>query len=89
MNSISNGQLCLGHALNLKAVAEGVEVLAGWEALGRLGCDLVQGYYVSKPLRAPEFIAWVIERRREADRTAPAPAHGQTAPLSDRRSSSG
>ena len=30
----------LGHAMNLKVVAEGVEVISSWDALGRLGCDL-------------------------------------------------
>jgi diguanylate cyclase (GGDEF)-like protein len=52
----------LGHALNLKVVAEGVEVASSWKALGRLGCDLIQGYYVSKPLPAREFTAWMAQR---------------------------
>jgi diguanylate cyclase (GGDEF)-like protein len=52
----------LGHALNLKVVAEGVEVASSWEALGRLGCDLIQGYFVSKPLPTQEFTAWMTAR---------------------------
>jgi len=52
----------LGHALNLKVVAEGVEILASWDALHRLGCDLVQGYFVSKPMAAAAFIAWARGR---------------------------
>jgi diguanylate cyclase (GGDEF)-like protein len=52
----------LGHALNLKVVAEGVETAAGWQALDRFGCDLVQGYYISKPLPAAAFSAWLAER---------------------------
>jgi EAL domain-containing protein (putative c-di-GMP-specific phosphodiesterase class I) len=52
----------LGHALNLKVVAEGVEVASSWKALRRLGCDLIQGYYVSKPLPAQEFSAWMAAR---------------------------
>jgi diguanylate cyclase (GGDEF)-like protein len=52
----------LGHALNLKVVAEGVEVASSWKALRRLGCDLIQGYYVSKPLPAQEFTAWMAAR---------------------------
>jgi EAL domain-containing protein (putative c-di-GMP-specific phosphodiesterase class I) len=52
----------LGHALNLKVVAEGVEGASSWEMLRRLGCDLIQGYFVSKPLPAREFTAWVVTR---------------------------
>ncbi len=52
----------LGHALNLKVVAEGVEVASSWETLRRLGCDLVQGYFVSKPLPTRDFTAWMMAR---------------------------
>jgi diguanylate cyclase (GGDEF)-like protein len=52
----------LGHALNLKVVAEGVEAASSWEALGRLGCDLIQGYFVSKPLPTRQFTAWMTAR---------------------------
>jgi diguanylate cyclase (GGDEF)-like protein len=52
----------LGHALNLKVVAEGVESASSMEMLRRLGCDLIQGYFVSKPLPTREFTAWVAAR---------------------------
>ncbi len=50
----------LGHALHLKVVAEGVEMASSWETLDRLGCDLIQGYFISKPLPIQEFIAWML-----------------------------
>jgi diguanylate cyclase len=56
----------LGHAMNLKVVAEGVEVISSWEALGRLGCDLIQGYFISKPLPVQEFTAWMEARTPSA-----------------------
>ena len=40
--------------LGLKVVAEGVETPQQLELLTALGCDYVQGYYLSKPLPAPE-----------------------------------
>ncbi len=52
----------LGHALNLKVVAEGVEVASSWKTLGLLGCDLIQGYFVSKPMPAREFTSWMTAR---------------------------
>jgi EAL domain-containing protein (putative c-di-GMP-specific phosphodiesterase class I) len=66
----------LGHALNLKVVAEGVEGAASWEMLRRLGCDLIQGYFVSKPLPIREFAAWLATRT--ADR-GPEPMPRSTA----------
>jgi len=45
----------LAHGLGLKVVAEGVETLADAEAVRALGCDLLQGYYVSHPLSAEAF----------------------------------
>jgi diguanylate cyclase (GGDEF)-like protein len=62
----------LGHALNLKVVAEGVEDSAAWAVLSRLGCDLIQGYYVSKPLAEDAFLAWV-RARAIAPPATPAP----------------
>jgi diguanylate cyclase len=78
----------LGHALNLKVVAEGVEDKAGWAVLSRLGCDLIQGYYVSKPIPAEEFLGWVqtrgagaaaAEAGAEPENTEPARATDQPA----------
>jgi diguanylate cyclase (GGDEF)-like protein/PAS domain S-box-containing protein len=40
----------LAKTLSLKVVAEGVETLAQREYLEKIGCDLMQGYFVSKPL---------------------------------------
>jgi EAL domain-containing protein (putative c-di-GMP-specific phosphodiesterase class I) len=40
----------LAHALGVIAVAEGVETADQQEILRELGCDLVQGYYLTKPL---------------------------------------
>ncbi|SMF65867.1 PAS domain S-box-containing protein/diguanylate cyclase (GGDEF) domain-containing protein [Azospirillum oryzae] len=56
----------IAHDLNRSVVAEGVEELAQWEALSLMGCDLVQGYFVSRPLpadRIDAFLAAWEERR--------------------------
>jgi diguanylate cyclase (GGDEF)-like protein len=45
----------LGHSLGLKIVAEGVETEAHWRWLAESGCDLAQGYLISKPVKADEF----------------------------------
>ncbi|WP_255448485.1 EAL domain-containing protein [Telmatospirillum sp. J64-1] len=44
--------IAMAHALKLKVVAEGVEVVEQLEFLRRLGCDQMQGYFFSRPLPA-------------------------------------
>lgn len=46
----------LAHALNLHVVAEGVEEKEQLQVLKEHSCDIIQGYYYSKPLPAEEFI---------------------------------
>ncbi len=45
----------LAHNLGMKAVAEGVETQEVWDHLQAWGCDIVQGYFVSRPLPQTEF----------------------------------
>lgn len=45
----------LAHELNLKVVAEGIETKEVIQLLEDIGCDEIQGYYVSKPLPKKEF----------------------------------
>lgn len=45
----------LGHALGLLVVAEGVENEKELQMLKKLNCDIIQGYYFSKPLPVEEF----------------------------------
>ena len=44
--------IVLGQELKMKVVAEGVETQAHWQALKELGCDIAQGYFISKPVDA-------------------------------------
>jgi diguanylate cyclase (GGDEF)-like protein len=45
----------LAHKLGIRVVAEGVEDEATWQALDGLGCELIQGYVLSRPLPADEL----------------------------------
>jgi diguanylate cyclase (GGDEF)-like protein len=49
----------LAHDLGLKIIAEGVEDEPTLEHLSLLGCDLAQGFHLSRPLAADAFAAWV------------------------------
>lgn len=46
----------LSHGLGKRVIAEGVEELPQWESLMELGCDEIQGYYISKPVEPEQFI---------------------------------
>ncbi|HHV11506.1 MAG TPA: EAL domain-containing protein [Clostridiales bacterium] len=45
----------LGHELNMKITAEGVEKEEHYNYLKGQGCDYIQGYYIGKPLPAEEL----------------------------------
>jgi diguanylate cyclase (GGDEF)-like protein len=51
----------LGHDLGLRIIAEGVEDGATLQQLAELGCDLAQGYHVSRPMPADAFSAWLTD----------------------------
>jgi diguanylate cyclase (GGDEF)-like protein len=49
----------LAHSLGLRVVAEGVETAETWRALEALGCDLAQGYLISRPVPGDEVTRWL------------------------------
>ena len=53
--SIVSSTIRLAHELNLSVVAEGVEDEQSWRILQQTGCDVLQGYYFSKPIALAEF----------------------------------
>lgn len=55
---ILGSSVALGHSLGLSVVAEGVEDDEVWALLGTLGCDEAQGFFVSRPMPAAEFLPW-------------------------------
>ena len=52
----------LGHSLDLRIVAEGVETAEVLDQLVRFGCDVAQGYYLSRPAPAAELERWLDDR---------------------------
>jgi diguanylate cyclase (GGDEF)-like protein len=49
----------LAQGMGLRVVAEGVETALTWKRLTRLGCDIAQGYFLSRPLAAEELLTFV------------------------------
>jgi diguanylate cyclase (GGDEF)-like protein len=52
----------LGHSLGLSVVAEGVEQDATRDQLVDMGCDVAQGFLISRPLAPDRFDAWLAAR---------------------------
>jgi len=57
--------IMLGHKLNMKTVAEGVETLSCQKKLASLGCDQAQGYLFSRPLPADKVSSWFANQARD------------------------
>lgn len=55
--AITKAVVALGHSLGLTVVAEGVETQQQATTLQGLGCDLLQGFYFSKPVPLNELKA--------------------------------
>lgn len=51
--------IAMAHALNMKVIAEGVETQEHWDILDSYDCDVVQGYFVSKPVPKNDLVEWV------------------------------
>jgi EAL domain-containing protein (putative c-di-GMP-specific phosphodiesterase class I) len=49
----------LARNLRLLVVAEGVETAEIWDALRSMGCDIAQGYVISRPLPAASLTSWL------------------------------
>ena len=59
----------IARLLEVPVIAEGVETKEQMELLKKLGCDIIQGYYFSKPL-PPEEFGVLIENELEAKQNA-------------------
>ena len=56
----------LGHSLGLTVVAEGVEEDVARDQLAAMGCDVAQGYLISRPLSEERLEAWLQARTAQA-----------------------
>jgi len=50
----------MAHTLGMKTVAEGVETKEHVDMLCDMGCDILQGYYYSKPISKDEFFNFIL-----------------------------
>ena len=60
--AITHAVIAMGHSLRLLTVAEGVETKAQAEFLATNGCDLMQGYLISRPLPMEDMDRFLAQR---------------------------
>lgn len=70
----------LGHALSMRVVGEGVETAAEEAMLRHQGCDELQGYLYSRPLRSREMMCWLRNGGSMGDGDSRPPVMQLTAP---------
>lgn len=58
LRSIAESSLRMARQLKLVTCAEGVESRADHDLMRELGCDLVQGYFIARPLPKQDLPAW-------------------------------
>lgn len=57
----------MGRGFGMRIVAEGVETAEALAALAALGCEMAQGYHISRPLAAEAFAAWAMAHRADPE----------------------
>lgn len=63
---IVDATIRLARGMGLTSVAEGVEDAQVLSQLQRLGCDLAQGYFLSRPVTTDVFDVWLRQRQQLA-----------------------
>jgi len=74
LRGILEGSLGMARMIGLKSVGEGVEDRDDWDLLRATGCDLAQGYFIARPMPAPDIPVWIgtwEARRAELGLDAP------------------
>jgi len=57
--AILESSVLLAKKLDMKVVAEGVEDQQDWDLVAQVGCDQVQGYFISRPLPFEQLLKWL------------------------------
>jgi EAL domain-containing protein (putative c-di-GMP-specific phosphodiesterase class I) len=53
--AIVSAIIAMAHSLDLEVIAEGVETESHIHLLRKMKCDIIQGYYIAKPMSASDF----------------------------------
>lgn len=62
--AILESSINLAKKLDLETVAEGVENREDWDLVAELSCDIVQGYFIARPMPIDEMLEWLEKWER-------------------------
>jgi diguanylate cyclase len=71
--ALTEAVIKMGHSVNAKVTAEGVETEVQWKYLCEQGCDDAQGYHLARPMRAEQLTEYLLSCN---------PKSGQVLPIS-------
>jgi diguanylate cyclase (GGDEF)-like protein len=61
-DAVTSAIIALAHKLEIEVIAEGVETIEQQAFLTLQGCDLAQGYLLSRPMPTDAFDSWLVQR---------------------------
>ncbi|MDR3478762.1 MAG: EAL domain-containing protein [Gammaproteobacteria bacterium] len=67
--SITSAVIAMAHNLEMKVIAEGVETLEQVQFLSDHQCDMIQGYFISRPLPEQKFVLQLSKIHSSAENT--------------------
>jgi diguanylate cyclase (GGDEF)-like protein/PAS domain S-box-containing protein len=80
--AICSAVIALGRNMKMKVVAEGVETMEQAQVLRELGCDEVQGWWISRPMPGADFASWYTTYgRTRVPRKRSRRAYSDTSPI--------
>ncbi len=59
--SVVEASLALARSLKMISVAEGIQQRTDWDLLSELGCDIMQGYFIGRPMTEEGLEAWAAQ----------------------------
>ncbi|HAT8150056.1 TPA: EAL domain-containing protein, partial [Legionella pneumophila] len=62
--SLINSIIAMARNLKLSVIAEGIETAEQLELMRSMNCDMVQGWYFSKPLSGDKFLSGLMKNSR-------------------------
>jgi diguanylate cyclase (GGDEF)-like protein len=67
MQAIVKATIEMGHALDIKVVAEGVETIEQRQMLTQLGCDFIQGFLIGRPMPLDQLGVWLDAQSQDGE----------------------
>ena len=79
--TVVRATIALAHDLGMRVVAEGIESQLAWTRVVDLGCELVQGYWIARPMPGQQLVSWLQTStpgttNHQISRVPPLPALG-------------